>query len=107
MGQIMEADFEKLNEIELIALSKKFKILSEPSRLKILKSLVNEEKCVSEIIFETKLLQANVSKQLKILYTAGILESRAEGLMRYYKVVDDTVIRICNSLCEDISAMPQ
>lgn len=80
-------------------LSKKFKILSEGSRLKILSSLFDGEKCVSDIIEETGLMQANVSKQLGILQKQGILDNRTEGLKRYYRVVDFTILQICNVLC--------
>ena len=86
-------------ESEIEQLSQKFKLLSEPSRLKILRSLFEGEKCVTEIIEATGLMQANVSKQLKIMQSNGILECRPEGLQRFYKVADNTVLDICNILC--------
>ena len=86
---------------EIEHLASKFKILSEPSRLKILRSLFTGEKCVSEIIEITGFLQANVSKQLKILQKHGIVDSRAQGLQRYYQLIDFTVLSICNVLCVD------
>lgn len=85
------------NEIEIVAA--RFKILGEPSRMKILRSLFEGEKCVGEIIESTGLMQANVSKQLKILTSDGILECRADGLKRIYRVIDPTVREICNILC--------
>lgn len=86
-------------ESEIEQLSKKFKLLSEPSRLKILRALFEGEKCVTEIIDATGLMQANVSKQLKIMQGNGILECRPEGLQRFYSVADNTVLDICNILC--------
>lgn len=94
---------EKLfSEDQINHLSKKFKILSEPSRLKILSSLFGGEKCVTEIIEHTGLMQANVSKQLRTLHDSGILASRSEGLQRYYRVIDFTILQICNVLCKEI-----
>jgi len=80
-------------------LAKRFKILSEVSRLKILRALFNGELCVTEIIKTTGLMQANVSKQLRILEDEGIISCRPDGLMRYYKVIDSTVSIICSKMC--------
>lgn len=88
---------------ELVQIAKRFKILSEPSRLKILHSLFDGEKSVTEIITSTNMLQANVSKQLKILQNNNIVSCRPEGLMRYYKLADHTVKKICNAVCGSIS----
>lgn len=97
---VKENKFFDDEEIEILA--KKFKILSEPSRLKILRSLFNGEKCVSEIIEGTGLLQANVSKQLKILLSHGVLHCRPEGLQRFYSVTDPTLLKLCNLLCGEL-----
>lgn len=80
-------------------LARRFKILSEPSRLKILRTLFSGERCVTDIISETGLLQANVSKQLRILQQNNIVVSRAQGLQRFYKVTDFNVLQICNVIC--------
>ncbi len=80
-------------------LSSKFKILSEPSRLKIIRALYNGELCVNEIINETGLLQANVSKQLKILADNDIVKCRPQGLQRFYSISDVTIIYICKTIC--------
>ncbi|MFH1050665.1 MAG: metalloregulator ArsR/SmtB family transcription factor [bacterium] len=91
-------------DLEQLAL--RFKILSEPSRLKILRSMFNGEKCVYEITTSTKLMQANVSKQLKILVQNGIVKCRPSGLQRYYHIIDKKVIWICRQLCQSRHKMP-
>jgi DNA-binding transcriptional ArsR family regulator len=57
------------------------------------------EKCVTDIIISTGLLQANVSKQLKVLQSCGFLDSRAQGLLRYYSIKDYTILKICHVMC--------
>ena len=89
-----------LNDSEIEIVAARFKILGESSRMKILRALFAGERCVSEIIEETGLMQANVSKQLRILTEDNILECRADGLRRIYKVIDPTVKEICKILCE-------
>jgi DNA-binding transcriptional ArsR family regulator len=85
---------------QLKVLAKRFKILSEVSRLKILRTLFHGEKCVTDIINATGLLQANVSKQLKILESDGVVNCRPQGLQRFYSVNDPVVQIICNEMCE-------
>lgn len=89
-----------LTNEQIAKLSAKFKILSEPSRLKILRALFDGEKCVTEIINNTGLMQANVSKQLKLLENEGIVTCRPNGLLRYYKIIDNTVMNICSQMCK-------
>jgi len=87
-------------DMDIDEVASRFKILSETSRLKIIKVLHNRESCVNEIIEETGLQQANVSKQLKILQNAGVVACRPDGLQRYYQIVDKTVINICKLVCK-------
>lgn len=89
----------KISDEELLILACKFKLLSELSRLKILKAIADGEKSVAEIINITGLLQANVSKQLKILFSNNIIACKPIGQQRFYSISDDTVIKICNLLC--------
>ena len=84
---------------EIRKLSVRFKILSSPSRLKILRSISNNELCVNQIAETAKLHQANVSKQLKILSDNKIVTCRPCGLNRYYCVIDKTTLQICQFIC--------
>ena len=86
---------------EIALLAGRFKILSEPSRLKILRSLFDGERSVNEIVDLTGLLQANVSKQLKLLANENILQCEQKGLKRYYSIADMTVVQICHLICAD------
>lgn len=85
---------------DLKLMTEKFKMLSKHSRLKIIRALFDGEKNVTEIINETGLMQANVSKQLKLLQNAGIVKCRPDGLLRYYSISDPTIKNICAAICE-------
>lgn len=95
----IDRQMNALSDDNLMNLASKFKVLSEPSRLKIVRTLIPGEKCVTDIINDTELMQANVSKQLKILQQAGILTCKPIGLKRYYSLTDSTVLQICHILC--------
>ncbi|MBI5325256.1 MAG: winged helix-turn-helix transcriptional regulator [Ignavibacteriae bacterium] len=87
-------------DVEIKDMAIRFKAMSEPSRLKILRALFPGEKCVTEIIEKTGLLQANVSKQLKILQRNGVVSCRPSGLQRFYKIADNSILELCNMVCK-------
>ncbi|GAB4377561.1 MAG: metalloregulator ArsR/SmtB family transcription factor [Elainellaceae cyanobacterium] len=76
-----------------------FKVLSEVSRLQVLCSLKSGAKNVTEIMEETGLGQANVSKHLKILSQAGILARQPKGVTVYYSITDPLIFDLCELVC--------
>jgi ArsR family transcriptional regulator len=80
-----------MNEKETIKI---LKALGDETRLKIIKYLLNGEKCVCEIFPYVKRTQSTVSIQLKVLEKAGILSSRREGKKVYYKIKDKRINKI-------------
>jgi len=80
-----------------------FKVLSETSRLQVLCSLKSGSKNVSEIIEATGLGQANVSKHLKILAQAGIVQRQPQGVSIYYEIIDPLIFEICELVCDRLS----
>ncbi|MEJ5365265.1 MAG: metalloregulator ArsR/SmtB family transcription factor [Desulfosoma sp.] len=64
------------------------KALSDPNRVKILKMLNRRELCVCEIQAGLGLAQPTVSKHLKILEDAGLVEKRKDGLWVNYRPAD-------------------
>ncbi len=80
-----------------------FKVLSEVSRVMVLCSLKSGAKNVKEIMEETGLGQANVSKHLKILKEAGFVDRQPEGVSVYYEIVDPIIFDLCNLVCDRLS----
>lgn len=83
--------------LQLVA--ERFKALGEPARLSILNALRAGELSVSEIMAETGLGQANVSKHLQMLHGLGFVERRRDGLYVYYRLADDDIFRLCDLMC--------
>lgn len=86
--------------LELIAA--RFKVLSEPMRLRILNTLGDGELTVSELVEATGAGQANVSKHLGLLLDAGIVARRKDGLNAYYSVADESIFAICEVVCDSL-----
>ena len=80
-----------------------FSVLSEPTRLRILNVLRGQEKCVQELVEATATSQANVSKHLKVMLQAGILNRRTEGTSAYYSVADELIFELCNLVCDRLA----
>ena len=84
---------------QLHVIAERFKALGEPSRLEILNALTRGERTVTQILEATGLGQANVSKHLQVLYSAGFVQRRKEGLSIYYRLADGDVLRLCDLMC--------
>lgn len=63
-----------------------FEVLAEPSRRRILDLLRLGELAVGDLVDATALSQPAVSKHLRILRQAGLVESRADAQRRIYRV---------------------
>jgi ArsR family transcriptional regulator len=88
-----------LSAQQLRLIAERFKALAEPSRLEILAALRQGERTVSQILQATGLGQANVSKHLQVLYTAGFVERRKDGPNTWYRLADHDVMRLCDLMC--------
>ncbi len=65
--------------------------LGDKTRLKIIMSLMDNEKTVGELVKELDSSQANISAHLKTLKDSGILKSRQEGKYVFYSLKDESV----------------
>lgn len=81
-----------------------FSVLSEPMRLRILNLLRDGEKCVQDLVEATETSQANVSKHLKVMLQAGMVNRRSEGTSAYYSVADDLSYELCNLVCDRLAS---
>ena len=80
-----------------------FRVMSAPMRLKIISSLCNGEKNVSELLSEISTTQPNMSQHLGTLYQAGVLGKRRDGVQIYYRIINDRVVTLCRAVCTQIA----
>lgn len=88
--------------LELVAA--RFKALAEPARLHILDMLRGGELTVTELMEETGLGQANLSKHLQLLHAHGFVTRRKEGLFVFYSLADRDVFTLCDIMCGRLGA---
>jgi DNA-binding transcriptional ArsR family regulator len=75
----------------LRGLSETFKMLGDPTRLKICLALQQRELCVSELAAAVGLSESAVSHQLRLLKALRLATYRREGKMTYYMLDDDHI----------------
>ncbi len=88
---------------EAIALiARRFAVLSEPMRLRLIQTLMAEELSVGALVTATGGTQANVSRHLQTLAEAGIVGRRKEGLQVFYSIADPTIYDLCELVCSSL-----
>lgn len=83
--------------LEIVAA--RFKVLADPTRLRLLQALEGGEKNVTQLVAETGGLQPSVSKHLATLASAGMLGRRKTGLEVFYFIADETILKLCDLMC--------
>ena len=85
---------------ELIA--RRFRLLAEATRIKLLDRLREGEASVNELSEDLGASQQNVSKHLAMLAEAGILTRRKEANFVYYRIADEGVFALCDQICGSV-----
>jgi len=80
---------------ELERIATRFKMLGEPTRLRILQAVCKEPRTVNDIVSAAGSTQANVSKHLALLAASGILTRVRDGQCVYYGIKDQLTIKLC------------
>lgn len=88
---------------ELIA--RRFRALSDPTRLRILDLLRNQDEAsVGEITERLGTSQQNVSKHLSALLAEGFVARRKRGTSSLYRISDPGVHELCDGVCAGIES---
>ncbi|MDD2218783.1 MAG: metalloregulator ArsR/SmtB family transcription factor [Desulfoplanes sp.] len=85
-------------------LVKVMKALADPTRIKMLKMLEQRELCVCEIHASLHLAQPTISKHLKILEEAGLVDKRKEAQFVIYFLESSLVNSHLKSILRGVSA---
>jgi DNA-binding transcriptional ArsR family regulator len=93
----------KLNRQGLEKVADVFRLLAEPTRLAILQELKSGPKTVGALVENLGLSQANVSKQLKIMFDGGVLGRKKDGVTVWYSINDKMALRLCALVCQRLN----
>lgn len=85
-------DVERARD-EIRRMSRVFKALSHPTRLKILKILNARDMCVCEVMTVLNATQSTTSHHLNILENMGLIKERREGKWVFYGISDSKMLK--------------
>ena len=83
--------------VEVVA--RRFQVLGEPCRIRILQALQSGPRTVNEIVRDLEGNQPNISKHLQILFDAGLVGRERSGNSVFYSIADPVVFRLCELVC--------
>jgi DNA-binding transcriptional ArsR family regulator len=86
--------------LELVA--QRFRLLSDPMRLRILHELQNGELSVGQLVTQTGASQPNVSKHLASLKNLQMVKRRQEGNMAYFSIAAPYIFTLCDTVCNSM-----
>jgi len=90
----MDTDYVKYTEITDI-----LKVLAHPIRMCLVKSILDQGQCnVGHMQTCLKVPQSTVSQQLQKLRHAGVIEGTRHGLEVNYKIKDERIKKLINSI---------
>ena len=92
-----------LSEEVLTLVARRFAVLAEPMRLRLLQLMIDGEKSVNVLAEAAGGTQANVSRHLQTLSEAGLVSRRKEGLQVFYAILDPSIFELCELVCGSIS----
>lgn len=88
------------NEEDLTVLTDYFKVLGDPTRVKIILLLSEREYCVSDLASTLEVTESAVSHQLRLLKGNRLVAGRREGKSVFYSVIDDHVLDLLKEVME-------
>jgi len=99
---------ESIPEHLLENVAERFRVLGDATRLAILRTLLaGGEMNVGEVVARLDTSQANVSKHLRVLHEAGIVERRQQGTAAYYSVTDPSITQLCEIVCDRLQGQAE
>ncbi|MFV5216037.1 ArsR/SmtB family transcription factor [Azonexus caeni] len=81
-----------------------FSLLADPTRLRILFTLCQDERPVNDVVEKIGLTQANISRHLNILFRAGVLGRRRDGNQVFYRVIDPNFVDILRTVSVTVAS---
>lgn len=94
----------RISDEGMVLIARRFAVLAEPMRLRLLHALMAGEKHVNGLAEEAGGTQANVSRHLQTLAEACLVSRRKDGLQVFYAIADDSIFDLCNLVCGSLES---
>lgn len=88
--------------------ARRFALLGDPTRLRILRTLHETgETAVGDLAEMTGITRSNASQHLGMLAAAGLVGRRRERSAVHYRIADETLGQLCDLVCTSLRARAQ
>lgn len=85
--------------------ARRFALLGDPTRLRILHVVIDDgERSVGDIADAAGVTRYNASAHLNLLADAGLVSRRRQGTMVLYRLCDESLPQICETMCASLRA---
>jgi len=92
-----------LTEATIETVARRFRMLGEPQRLRILQLLQSGPKTVNQVVEALGVSQSNISRHLQALAEASLIARKRSGSNIIYSISDPLVYRLCDLVCHSVT----
>ena len=103
IDRIKQAGRESIPESDLLRLASIFKVMGDPTRLRIITALQGGEMCVCDLAAYLNLTESAVSHQLRRLRELNLIKNRREGQILFYSLDDNHVADLLKTGLEHVT----
>ena len=93
------SDQPSLSDEMVERIARRLSVIGDPTRIRLLNTLRDGEATVGELTAAAGTTQQNVSRHLGLLHAEGIVARRKDGNYVRYRIVDPSVLAICDAVC--------
>lgn len=103
--QAKKVQKELIGDDVAVALAEAFKVLSDPTRVKIIHALSKAELCVCDLSALLVMHEPAVSHHLRLLRALKLVKYRKEGRMAYYSLDDEHIAKLFQQGLEHVQEL--
>lgn len=89
----------------MLEMAETFKLLGDPTRLRIVHALSRGELCVCDMAAMLGIARSAVSNHLRLLRSMKLVTYRKEAKLAFYSLGDDHIVRLLNECLEHVEEL--
>lgn len=101
--KVRAAQQSLVDGLDAVRLADTFQALSDPTRVRLISALLQQELCVCDLAAVLGMTQSAISHQLRLLRALALVRARKEGRIVYYSLDDDHIRDLFQRGLEHIS----
>lgn len=101
-GTVSSVKTDMIGDDDAVRLSEVFKVLGDPTRIKIIFTLSKSDLCVCDIAEAIGMTQSATSHQLRLMRNMRLVKYRKEGKSVYYSLDDDHILQLFSQGMEHV-----